>query len=142
MKRRLLSRITVASAGTVLLSFAMAGCDSSDPIDDTTPDTIVVVANQGNFGDGNGSITQYDPASGAVVTILSQPNSIIQSLSVRDGLLYVAMNTGDRIDVVDAGRGLIGQIVDVMSPRYIDWIDSDRLLVSNLFENKVSVVDL
>jgi YVTN family beta-propeller protein len=137
-----LSRKSNAIVAITLALAVMVGCDSSDPVDDSTPDVIVVVANQGNFSDGNGSITEYDPASGEVVTILSQPNSIIQSLNVHDGLLYVAMNTGDRIDIVDVARGLVGQIADISSPRYMGWADEGHLLVSNLFDNTVSVVDV
>ncbi len=135
-------RTLVATTGLALLLSVTAGCDSTEPIEDDASEVVVLVANQGNFSDGNGSITQFEPVSGKVVTILSRPNSIIQSINVRDGLVYVAMNTGDRIDIVDAARGLVGQIIDVSSPRYMAWVDADHLLVSNLFDNTVSVVDL
>ncbi|NNE47952.1 MAG: hypothetical protein HKN37_14975 [Rhodothermales bacterium] len=126
----------------VLVIFGMAGCDTAatDPAEDLT--TYVLVANQGNFGDGNGSVTRFDPETGTVTSVLARAGSIIQSIFVRDNLTYAVMNTGDRIDILDQSRGLIGQIVDVPSPRYIAWADTDRLLVSNLFDNTVSIVDL
>lgn len=137
--RRPATRTLLVFAAAVTI---FAGCDSTttDAGDEAT--AYVLVANQGNFGDGNGSVTRYEPETGNVSTSLAQPGSIIQSILVRDDLLFVVMNTGDRIDIVDQSRGLIGQIVDVPSPRYLAWVDTDRMLVSNLFDNTISVLDL
>ncbi len=126
----------------LLLAIGGGGCDAAEPEDLIPSDVTVIVANQGNFSDGNGSITRYDPESKEVATVLGQANSIIQSLTLKGGLMYVAMNTGNRIDVIDAAGGLVGQVLDVPSPRYLAWADTDRLLVSNLFDNTVSVIDM
>ena len=132
----------IARTCACLLVFSALGCDSTDPDVLIDSSTTVLVANQGNFADGNGSITAYDPESGQVSVVLTRPSSIIQSIAIRSGLIYVAMNTGDRIDVIDVARGLVGQVVDIPSPRYMAWSDTDRLLVSNLFDNTVTVVDM
>jgi YVTN family beta-propeller protein len=133
----------IVPAFITLVIAISTGCDSSDPDTNVADaEAVVLVANQGNFADGNGSITQYDPATGEVVTLLSEPNSIIQSMDVDGGLLYITMNTGDRVDVIDVERGLVGQVVDVPSPRYMAWADAARLLVSNLYDNAVSILDV
>ncbi len=136
----------LVSAGLAGLAAALVvltwGCDATDPDMVDAPGAYVLVANQGNFSDSNGSVTRYDPETGEVTTLVSSPGSIIQSLTVRDERVYVAMNTGDRIDVVDPARGVVDQILDVTSPRYMAWTDTDRLVISNLFDNTVSVVNI
>lgn len=130
--------LAVMVAACAMLS---PGCDSADVDDGGSTPVAILVANQGNFTDGNGSVTRFDPESGEVATLVSQPGSIIQSLAVRADLVYVAMNTGDRIDVVHLDRGLVGQIVDVPSPRYLAWADDGRMIISSLYDNSVSIVD-
>jgi YVTN family beta-propeller protein len=141
MKMPFTNHILAGPVWVWLLLVILIGCDASDP-DDTTSGIRVLVANQGNFADGNGSISGYNPDTGDVSVVVSQTGSIIQSIAVRDGLLYAAMNTGDRVDIIDATRGLVGQIVDVSSPRYMAWADADQLLVSNLFDNTVSMLSV
>lgn len=108
---------------------------SCDTIGEDTPvPRGVVVANQGNFGDGNGSVSAYDPVSGEVrATAIASIGTIIQSLTFHDEKLYVMANTGGRVDVFDAASFAIrAQIEDVVSPRYM-LTDESIGYVSNLY---------
>lgn len=99
-----------------------AGCDSVDDDGRADPDVAgVLVVNQGNFGDGNGSVSVYDPVTGQVrPAAIANLGSILQSAALIDGLLYLTANTGERIDVFDAETlERIAQITDVVSPRYL-----------------------
>lgn len=132
-------RLAVLAVAAVILS----GCDSASSDDDNPVLGKVVVANQGNFADGNGSVSVYDPESGESSVMVSGLASIVQSVHVSSGRVHVASNTGNRIDVFDAVTGdQVGQIADVESPRYMSPAGDATLLVTNLFDNSVSVINL
>ncbi|ARA93623.1 hypothetical protein AWN76_010935 [Rhodothermaceae bacterium RA] len=108
--------------------------------------TGVFVGNQGNFSDGNASVTFYDPATAQAATALADFGTILQSLLVHDGRVYLASNTGGRIDVLDAVTlARIAQIPDVPGPRYLAVVAENKAYVTNqLFgaTSTVTVLDL
>lgn len=114
---------SILLATLYLLLFTTTGCELIGPEeeDEDAGATGVYVVNQGNFTDGNGSITIYDAETGTVSgETLDDFGSILQSITFHDGLLYVLGNTGDRIDVIDAATNeRVAQINGVVSPRYM-----------------------
>ncbi|MEX0599864.1 MAG: YncE family protein [Rhodothermales bacterium] len=116
MRRRLLSLFFLVNL--VLLG----GCDvaGDNQQDEPTP-RAVVVANQGNFGDGNGSVSTFDPVTETVqAAAIASLGSIVQSVTIEAGQIYVMANTGGRVDVFDAeSLERTAQIGDVVSPRYM-----------------------
>lgn len=132
------------------LLLIVAGCDVVDSReDDEVFAGQVLVGNQGDFVAGNGSITRYDPATGAASTALRDLESIVQSIDIHDGRLYVTANTGGRVDVFDAQTlSRIGSVEALVSPRYMAFSD-EHLFVTNLYGapgafdgGSVAVVDL
>jgi YVTN family beta-propeller protein len=125
---------------------ALAACD--DALDQDFRGDVLVV-NQGNFSDGNGSITRYSAATGAAATPVTGLGSILQSLYVDGGTIYVAANTAARVDVFDAATlQRTGQITGLVSPRYMVRVGT-RLYVTNLYADpqtfsggSVSVIDV
>lgn len=103
----------------LLALILLAGCDSVEEGPPTARG--VVVANQGNFGDGNGSVSVYDPGSEMVdAEAIASIGTIIQSLTLHGHSLYVMSNTGGRVDVFDAQSfAMTAQVADVVSPRYM-----------------------
>ncbi len=106
----------------LLLTLPLSGCDllgtddgNSAPVTDG-----VYVANQGNFGDGNGSVSVYDPATGErQPTAISGLGSIVQGIAIRDTTLLVTANSAGRVDVFSTnGPTQTAQISGVTSPRY------------------------
>ncbi len=127
----------------LVAAVVLAACELSSSEDDTPVLGKVVVANQGNFSDGNGSVSVYDPATGESSVMVSGLASIVQSIHVSDARVHVASNTGNRVDVFDPVTGdQVSQIVNVESPRYMSRADDATLLVTNLFDNSVSLIDL
>ena len=135
------------------LPLLLAACDSGGG--DTPSVGGVIVANQGNFSTGTGSISTFDPATGngtpAAVTGLG---TILQSVLVHEGRLYASANTAGRIDVFDAETlarqpSISGTAAAPMpSPRYMAAANG-RLYVTNLYRDAatfsggtVTVVDL
>jgi hypothetical protein len=82
--------------------------------------TGVYVANQGNFGDGNGSVTVYNPSTEQLrPRAIGGLGSIVQGIAVRDTTLLVVANSAARIDVFSTdGPTQTGQVTGVTSPRY------------------------
>ncbi len=109
---------------TLLFSLLLlAGCDLFESTDEAATSVVaaVYVANQGNFSDGNGSVSVYDPETGlAAPDAITGLGSIVQSVFARDTTLYVVANTGGRVAVYGAaGRGLRASISGLLAPRYM-----------------------
>jgi len=105
----------------ILLTASVTGCDLFGDEDAPQPTTqSVFVANQGNFTDGNGSITVYDPISEDVtVGALTDFNSIVQGITIFGSRLYVSANTGGRIDVFNTDQlQQVAQVDSFTGPRY------------------------
>lgn len=112
------------------LPFLLIACDSNepapdeclgDPADCLPPPASVFVGNQGNFAAGDGSVTVYDPTSGEAGEPITDLGSILQSVLVSEGRLYVAASTGGRVEVYDAADGTYQHLgrVEVENPRYV-----------------------
>ena len=105
--------------------------------------THLWIGNQGNFSDGNGSLMVYDVAEMQTATALANFGTLVQSMTLQDGRLYIASNTAGAVDIVDATtRMRVGQIPYVASPRYIAVIPEGKGYVSNLYTESVTVLDL
>ncbi len=119
----------------LMMGAFLAGCDGlGDNEQDVPAPRGVVVANQGNFGDGNGSVSVYEPASRRVQSAaITSLGSIVQSVTLEDDRLYVMANTGGRVDVFDAeSLEMTAQIADIVSPRYM-IVDGSIGYVTSLY---------
>lgn len=133
----------VTAALIICLCATFSACELSSAEDEEEIASGVLVANQGNFSEGNGSITLYDPQSQRTTTIAADIGSIIQSIAVRDERVFVASNTGNRIDAFEIATGQqVLQIDDVPSPRYMAFYGDGAMAVTNLFDNSISVIDV
>ena len=87
------------------------------------------VANQGNFSEGNGSLTALDPFGDPKdVTQLFEGTlgSILQSATRYENTLYLVSNSANRIDLIDLSTNTrVGQITGgFSSPRYLSFVES------------------
>lgn len=131
------------------LSLLPLSCDLLAGSDDEsrTVTTGVYVANQGNFGDGNGSVSVYDPRSSSVdPSAIANLNTIIQSIALQDERLYISANTGARIDVFDAAEQTqLQQVSGFSGPRYLALTEDTTAYVTDQAfggPSAVHVVDL
>ncbi|PSQ97921.1 MAG: hypothetical protein BRD55_00515 [Bacteroidetes bacterium SW_9_63_38] len=117
-----------------LLPLGLVGCDLAG-LDDSGPSPAdgVYVANQGNFGDGNGSVTVYDPADQtAQPEAISGLGSIVQGVALRDTSLLVMANTGARVDLFSTnGPTQTGQVTGFNSPRYATFTDETTAYITD-----------
>jgi len=141
----------------LLITFAvlltgLSAC-SDDPVSDIGEEqlTSILVANEGNFSDGDGSLTSYDPETGqAVQQRFSQVNgrplaAIIQAVVETDNRVFIVTNNADKIEVVDReSLESLGTITfeNGVAPAGFALADGNKGYVSDLFTNTIHVVDL
>ena len=76
----------------------LAACDTGDPGDAPAAAGVLVV-NQGNFSQGNGTVSSYSPADGTSnPAALTGFASTLQSALVVNGRLFVAADKAGRLD--------------------------------------------
>src|SRR6478736_160497 len=91
------------------IAFSIVSCNkSSDPVKGKYQ-TGVLVANQGNFGSGNGDVTYYNSSTGAAEqTIYKTANGgvkfagdVLQSITLDGNVAYLVLNGSNKIKIVD-----------------------------------------
>ena len=105
----------------------------------TSASAQTFVVNQGNFSDGNGSVTAvpFDLNDPATQLYEGQLGSILQSATQIRDKLYLLSNSANRIDVIDVQtQARVGQIgggdtSPFSSPRYLEIAFPERGFVSN-----------
>jgi hypothetical protein len=108
----------------------------------------IFVINEGNFGSGNGSVSLYDPLSGAVVEDVyklqnnAELGDVVQSMTYYNSKFYVVVNNSGRIVVCNSDFKKSGQISGLASPRYLLPVSSQKAYVSDLASNFIHIVDL
>jgi DNA-binding beta-propeller fold protein YncE len=114
------------------------------------PNTKVLIVNEGNFGWGVGSISLYDPSSGAVIEdYYKQQNNnatlgnVCQSITKYNNNYYVVINNSNKIVVVNSSDFVkTATINGLNSPRYILPITYNKAYVSDLYANSIQIIDL
>jgi DNA-binding beta-propeller fold protein YncE len=119
----------------------------------------VLIAHEGNFGAGNGSISLYDPNEMTVTNnIVKEANngseiaSLIQSIYVHDGIAYIMCNNSDKVEFISMNdyTYLDNPLTNLSQPRYMT-IMGDRAYIScwgpwgenfTLPDSYVAVIDL
>ena len=110
----------------------------------------VFVVNEGNFMQGNGSVSFYSCDSGKIYNNLfttannRTPGDIPFSMAMdADGRLYLVVNNSGKIEILSRSSMQSEHIIpDLISPRYILMVGSDKAYVSSLYSEYLTVIDL
>ena len=136
----------------------MTSC-SEEATEPQTGDIIIV--NEGNFGQGNGSISLFNRETDDIENnAFAEANSgreleaSVQSVTVIDEVAFIVCNATDKIEIADANtlEALQAPLEepDLVSPRYLA-VEGDKAYVSvwgpfdttfALTESRVAVIDL
>ena len=108
----------------------------------------IVIGCEGNFGWGNASLSVYNSLSNTVTNNVYQSQNgialgdVLQSSTLFDGKLFVTVNNSNKIEVLDtANFTSLGAISGLNSPRYFLGISPSKAYVSDLYSNKITIVN-
>jgi hypothetical protein len=112
--------------------------------------TDVLIVNEGNYTNGNASLSFYKSETQEVYHhVYSNANTgiplgdVAQSALQIGNKLYVVVNNSSKIEVLNANNfETIQTINGFNSPRYILPINNQKAYVSDLYANAISILDL
>ena len=132
-----------------LIAFVWNGCK---PDEEDLPDTFtgakVLIANQGNFGWGEGTLSVYYEGSGTIDNeVYKRVNgesvgNVFQSIAKVEDKFYLVINNSGRLVVADTGFKKIDVVDDFISPRYFYQTDKYTGYMTDLYANKIYLMDL
>ena len=109
----------------------------------------ILISNEGNFQWGNASVSFYDTENDILIeSVFQEVNNrplgdVLQSITIEGDYAYLVLNNSARIEVVYKNSfELVGSITGFISPRYIHIVNNEKAYVSDLYSNKIAVVDL
>lgn len=107
-----------------------------------------LISNEGQFQAINASVSFYDVDSEETFNgIYGSENDLIlgdvlNSMTKIDDLYYLVVNNSGKIVYTDSKMEIQGEITGLTSPRNISKVNATTALVSDLFSNEISIVDL
>lgn len=106
------------------------------------------IVNEGNFQYGNSSLSFYNPESEEVFDdIFSLANGmklgdVAQSMTIHDGKGWIVVNNSHVIFAIDPDTFKEkGRIENLTSPRYIHFVNDEKAYVSQLWDNRIYIVN-
>ena len=134
-----------------ILLLSLSSCDKQickSPVDHYISEGILI-SNEGNFQWGNASVSFYDTQNDTLIeSVFQEVNNrplgdVLQSITIDGDYVYLVLNNSARIEVVNKNSfELVGSITGFISPRYIHIVNNEKAYVSDLYANKIAVVDL
>lgn len=106
------------------------------------------VCNEGNFQYGNATLSYYDPAACRVENeVFYRANAmklgdVAQSMTIRDSLGWVCVNNSHVVFAINLNSFReVGRITNLTSPRYIHFISDDKAYITQLWDNRIFIVN-
>jgi len=122
--------------------------EQSEPPVETSERRSVLLTNEGGFQQGNASISSYDPATQEVThDLFSMANNrplgdVLMPASFVNGDMWLVVNNSSNIWIVDStDLSIKSEITGLGSPRYAIKANDQNIYVSNLFGDRLDVVD-
>lgn len=150
MKKELFS--ISAALFCAVLSAMLAGCMKWEY--DLEPDDIELAAhglfitNEGNFQYGNATLSFYNPQNNEVQNELfvrangMKLGDVAQSITIYADKAWIVVNNSHVIFAVDVNTCKEkGRIENLTSPRYIHFVSDEKAYVTQLWDNRIYIVD-
>ena len=106
------------------------------------------ICNEGNFQYGNATLSYYDPATKKVENeVFYRANAmklgdVCQSMIVRNGVGWVVVNNSHVVFAIDPHTFKeVGRIVNLTSPRYIHFISDEKAYITQIWDNRIFIVN-
>ena len=131
--------------------FAVSSCmkwDYGEPEDFDVSSSGLFIVCEGNFQYGNGSLSYYDPIGRSVVNeVFFRANGfrlgdVAQSMTMGNGLGWVVVNNSHIIFAIDPVTFReVGRITGFTSPREMHFVSPTKAYVTQLWDNRIFIVD-
>lgn len=138
-------------ATAALLAAAATGCmkwDYGDAEQFAVSGEGLFIACEGNFQYGNATLSYYDPETKHVENeVFRRANGfklgdVAQSMIMRNGVGWVVVNNSHVIFAVDPDTFKeVGRITNLTSPRYIHFLSDEKAYVTQIWDNRIFIVD-
>lgn len=106
------------------------------------------ITNEGNFQYGNATLSYYNPDSRIVENELfyranaMKLGDVAQSMTIRGGTGWIVVNNSHVIFAIDVETGKeIGRITNLTSPRYMHFLSDEKAYVTQIWDNRIFVVN-
>lgn len=106
------------------------------------------ICNEGNFQYGNASLSYYDPQTREVQNeIFYRANAmklgdVAQSMVIRNGIGWVVVNNSHVVFAIDINTFKeVGRITNLTSPRYIHFLSDEKAYITQLWDNRIFIVN-
>ena len=135
----------------VLFHVALTGCmewNYGQPEEFVSSGHGLFITNEGNFQYGNASLSYYDPSTNTVENeVFFRANGmklgdVAQSMSIYDNKGWIVVNNSHVIFAIDLNTFKeVGRIENLTSPRYIHFLSDEKAYVTQLWDNRIFIVN-
>ena len=134
-----------------MIAVAFGGCMKWDYIyteDFDVSDRGLFCLNEGNFQYGNATLSYYNPATKKVENeVFARANGmklgdVAQSMIIRNGVGWVVVNNSHVVFAININTFKeIGRITNLTSPRYIHFLSDEKAYITQLWDNRIFIVN-
>ncbi|MBQ2395172.1 MAG: YncE family protein [Alistipes sp.] len=135
----------------LLLAVALGGCMKWDYLyteEFNERGRGLFCLNEGNFQYGNATLSYYNPATKEIENeIFARANGmklgdVAQSMVICDGVGWVVVNNSHVIFAIDINTFKeVGRITGLTSPRYIHFLSDEKAYVTQIWDNRIFIVN-
>ncbi len=133
------------------VAILLIGCEESSPVTPTEEfnqtDRSLLIACEGNYGASNASLSGYIPSSNTCENeIFLRANGqllgdVAQSMTLYDGKIWICSNNSGVIFAIDPTTYKeVGRIL-IPGPRYIHFLSPEKAYVTQLWDNRIAIVN-
>ncbi|MBQ5843354.1 MAG: YncE family protein [Alistipes sp.] len=106
------------------------------------------ICNEGNFQYGNATLSYYDPQTKSILNECfyrangMKLGDVAQSMVIRDGVGWIVVNNSHVVFAIDCTTFKeIGRITGLTSPRYIHFVSDEKAYITQLWDNRIFIVN-
>lgn len=143
---------TAAVALMALSACALPACsddnDEPAPLPQPTASGLFIV-NEGNYGAGNATLSYFSPQTNTVAQEVfyrandARLGDVANSMTLHDNLGWVVVNGSNVIFAIAADTYIEKGRIDkgISSPRWIHFVDDTKAYVTQLYDNRIAIVN-